>query len=289
MAELNLQEIHDFMISVAKKAGEMITSARPTTEAAGNKKNSVDLVTETDRAVEVFVSTTLREKYPDFQFIGEETYTPSTPLTPHPTFIVDPIDGTTNFVHTYPYVSISLGLLHNLVPTIGVVYNPFTDTLYTAIRGRGAFLNQSARLPLRTPEPMRGLSECLVAVEWGSDRSGNDFAVKSRTFARLAATKEEGGAMVHGLRSFGSAALNLCGVASGALDVYWEAGCWAWDVCAGWVILEEAGGIMVDANPGNWEPKVDGRRYLAVRGGVGQREIVEEFWACVEGAFEVGN
>ena len=94
--------------------------------------------------------------------------------------------------------------------------------------------------------------------------------------------------MVHGLRSFGSAALNLCGVASGGLDVYWEAGCWAWDVCAGWVILKETGGIMVDANPGNWEPKVEGRRYLAVRGGEGQKRVVEEFWGMVEGRFEVG-
>lgn len=128
-----------------------------------------------------------------------------------------------------------------------------------------------------------------MAVEWGSDRSGNDFAVKSGTFKRLAATKEEGGGMVHGLRSFGSAALNLCGVASGGLDVYWEAGCWAWDVCAGWVILHEAGGIMVDANPGNWEPKVEGRRYMAVRGGEGQKDIVEEFWNLVDGKFEVGS
>jgi myo-inositol-1(or 4)-monophosphatase len=94
--------------------------------------------------------------------------------------------------------------------------------------------------------------------------------------------------MVHGLRSFGSAALNLCGVASGGLDVYWEAGCWAWDVCAGWVILEEAGGIMVDANPGNWEPRVDERRYMAVRGGEGQKEIIEEFWGQVHGKCEVG-
>jgi myo-inositol-1(or 4)-monophosphatase len=129
----------------------------------------------------------------------------------------------------------------------------------------------------------------LVAVEWGSDRSGNDFKVKSETFKKLAATKENGGGMVHGLRSFGSAALNLCGVASGGLDIYWEAGCWAWDVCAGWIILEEAGGMVVDANPGNWNPEVEGQRYLAVRGGEGQKEIIEEFWGLVDGAFEVGT
>jgi myo-inositol-1(or 4)-monophosphatase len=248
----------------------------------------VDLVTETDQAVEKLVSTSLREKYPTFAFMGEETYKPGDKLTEAPTFICDPIDGTTNFVHRYPYVSISLGFAVNLEPTIGVVYNPFTKTLYSAIKGQGAYLDQTHKLPLTNPYPLEGLSSCLVAIEWGSDRSGNDFAVKSSTFSRLAATKENSGGMVHGLRSFGSAALNLCGVATGGLDVYWEAGCWAWDVCAGWVILKEAGGIVVDANPGNWEPRIDERRYMGVRAGEGQKEVVKEFWALVDGKFEVG-
>jgi myo-inositol-1(or 4)-monophosphatase len=250
---------------------------------------AVDLVTETDRAVETLISSSLSTKYPSYAFMGEETYKPGDKLTSTPTFICDPIDGTTNFVHRYPYVSISLGLAINREPVVGIVYNPFTQTLYSAIKGQGAFMNQSVRLPLTPPTPLEGLDSCLVAVEWGSDRSGNDFRVKSETFKRLAATRENGGGMVHGLRSFGSAALNLCGVASGGLDVYWEAGCWAWDVCAGWVILKEAGGIMVDANPGNWNPEVEGQRYLAVRGGEGQKEIVEAFWGLVEGAFEVGT
>ncbi|KAF2871999.1 hypothetical protein BDV95DRAFT_493017 [Massariosphaeria phaeospora] len=288
MADLNLQEIHDFMIAIARKAGERIVSATPTTEAAGSKMNSVDLVTETDKAVEKLISTSLREAYPTFSFMGEETYQPGDTLTAAPTFICDPIDGTTNFVHRHPYVAISLGLSVALVPTIGIVYNPFTQTLYSAIAGRGAYLNSTTKLPLTPPTPLETLNTCLVAVEWGSDRSGNDFAVKSQTFARLAAAREGGGGMVHGLRSLGSAALNLCAVASGGIDVYWEAGCWAWDVCAGWVILKEAGGIMVDANPGNWEPRIEERRYMAVRGGEGQKEIVEEFWGLVEGRFEVG-
>ncbi len=149
-------------------------------------------------------------------------------------------------------------------------------------------MNRTTRLPLKQkPEPLQGLSRALVAVEWGSDRDGVNWDVKTRTFARLGAPKEAGGAMVHSLRSLGSAALNLCAVACGTMDVYWEGGCWAWDVAAGWVILTEAGGAVVDGNPGGWQPEVDGRTYLAVRAAPsGQREIVEEFWGHVVGRFE---
>jgi myo-inositol-1(or 4)-monophosphatase len=231
-------------------------------------------------------------------FIGEETYTPGQRLSEAPTFIVDPIDGTTNFLHANQYVCISLGFVVNRTPQVGVVYNPFTSTLYTGIRGHGAFVRRTGpnfvnekaeRLPLRDQEPL-DLSTALVAVEWGSDRSGNDMAVKANTFRRLAASTDEGGAMVHSLRSLGSAALNLCAVAAGQLDAYWEAGCWAWDVAAGWCILNEAGGFMAGVNPGEWEVTLEGRRYLAVRaaGEEGQRQFIEKFWTFVEGKFEVG-
>jgi myo-inositol-1(or 4)-monophosphatase len=170
--------------------------------------------------------------------MGEETYKPGQKLSNKPTFIVDPIDGTTNFVHNYPYVSISLGLAVNHAPVVGVIFNPFTNWLYTGVRGNGSFMTNrnlpesdpeyKQKLPLRDPEPLGSLDTALIGIEWGSDRAGNDLKVKANTFRRLAASKEEGGAMVHSLRSLGSAALNMCGVASGHLDAYWEAGCWAW-------------------------------------------------------------
>ncbi|GAD95802.1 hypothetical protein PVAR5_4448 [Paecilomyces variotii No. 5] len=287
----DLQEIHDFLVDVAFKAGETINGALPTVSSTDSKKNSSDLVTEYDRAVEQQVSTALKEKYPQYDFHGEETYDPAHPLTDAPTFIVDPIDGTVNFVHGFPSVCISLGLAIKRTPVVGVVFNPFTQTLYSAIRGKGAYLNKTTKLPLKgtNVEPLRGLSNSLIAVEWGSDRSGQNFETKVRTFEKLGKTREEGGAMVHSMRSLGSAALNLCSVAAGTLDLYWEGGCWAWDVCAGWVILTEAGGIIVDANPGEWTPRLDSRKYLAVRGspnGKGQKDIVEEFWSHVQGRLD---
>ncbi|KAG4418411.1 hypothetical protein IFR04_008478 [Cadophora malorum] len=287
MADLNLQEIHDLLVNVAQEAGRMMLAATPSYLSSGTKKNSADLVTETDQAVEKMVSTRLLTAHPTFQFIGEETYYPGQKLTSSPTFIVDPIDGTTNFVHAFPAFCISLGFTVDKVPTIGVVYNAYLDELYTAIKGQGAFLvrggGEKQKLPLKQePEPLKDLSTCLVGTEWGSDRTGNNFALKCKVFSKLAASKEEGGAMVHSLRSMGSAALNLVSVASGQLDVYWEGGCWAWDVAAGWCILVEAGGIMVGGNPGDWEAEVEGRKYLAIRGAPsGQKEIVEEVWGVV--------
>lgn len=107
-------------------------------------------------------------------------------------------------------------------PVVGVIYNPFHDKLYTAIKGQGSFLNLTTRLPLRkTPDPLTGLKNALVAVEWGADRTGNNFEVKHQTYTKLARAVEDGGAMIHSMRSIGSAALNLCSVASGVLDMYW--------------------------------------------------------------------
>jgi myo-inositol-1(or 4)-monophosphatase len=229
-----------------------------------------------------------------YRFLGEETYHPGLTLTDAPTFIVDPIDGTVNFVHSFPNACISLGFAVQRRPVVGVVFNPFTNTLYSAISGRGAFMNRDIKLPLKGDniEPLNGLSNALIGVEWGSDRSGPNWDTKIRTFECLGKTREEGGAMVHSMRSMGSAALNFCAVAAGTLDLYWEGGCWAWDVCAGWVILTEAGGIVADGNPGNWDPQVDGRKYLAVRAspnGQGQKELVEELWSNMHGKFEYSN
>ncbi|CEJ61383.1 Putative Inositol monophosphatase [Penicillium brasilianum] len=290
MSTPNLKEIHDFLVSLAFKAGDIITNALPDNSGTDSKKNSADLVTEYDRAVENMISTSLKDKYPDYEFHGEETYDPASPITDAPTFVVDPIDGTVNFVHSFPYACVSLGFAIGRVPTVGVVYNPFTKTLWSAIQGQGAFRNQETRLPLKgdNVEPLSGLPNALVSIEWGSDRTGPNWETKVRTFEKLGQSKEDGGAMVRSFRSLGSAALNTCAVAEGTMDLYWEGGCWAWDVCAAWVILTEAGGMMVDGNPGGWETTLDGRKYLAIRGApqAGQKELVEEFWSFVQGRLE---
>ena len=140
--------------------------------------------------------------------------------------------GTTNFIHGFPFVAISLGLIYKKGPVLGVIYNPFLDYLYTGIKGQGSYLSKNKRppqkLPLSAPRPLPSLSQALIAVEWGSDRSQTAAGSKAESFLRLAgdpnhAKPVEGGRMAHSLRSLGSAALNFSMVAQGGMDMYWYA------------------------------------------------------------------
>jgi myo-inositol-1(or 4)-monophosphatase len=289
LQNLNLQKIRDVLITIAREAGKMIKAADPSVDTSDTKKNTSDRVTATDKAVEAMVKQRLFNEYPDFDFLGEESFKEGQELSDEPTFVCDPIDGTLNFIHGFPNVAVSLAFTVAKKSVVGVVYNPFRDELFTAIKGRGAFLTRYdgtvLSLPMkRNPDPLEGLNGCLVAVEWGSERQGPNWDLRSGVANKLLSSKATGGAMVHSVRSNGSAALDLCYVGAGWIDVFWEGGCWIWDICAGWLIVEEAGGLMAGANPQQWAPSLEGRSYLAVRGAPsGQHEVVEELWNTMDG------
>jgi myo-inositol-1(or 4)-monophosphatase len=172
------------------------------------------------------------------------------------------------------------------------------NELYSAADGQGAFLNQTTKLPLfdtKAIAPLKDLSECLVMTEMGADRSAAVISRKIDAIHNLVASKEDPGVrsviqnavgtQVHSIRSTGSAALNLCCVAKGVADIFWEIGCWEWDVCAAVVILREAGGIVLDGTiPGDQEVNIFCRRYLGIRP-TGDREsqmnIARQFWSVV--------
>ncbi|KAG0600163.1 hypothetical protein M758_11G011800 [Ceratodon purpureus] len=129
-------------VDAAKKAGQVILNSFHKAKAV-ELKGMHDLVTETDKACEEAIFKQLREAFESHKFIGEETSSiDGIPLlTDAPTWVVDPLDGTTNFVHRFPFVCVSIGLVINKVPVVGVVYNPILDELFTGIEGKGAFLN----------------------------------------------------------------------------------------------------------------------------------------------------
>lgn len=290
LAECDLNDAHDLLIDIAKDGGQiMLDAEHEFLVAAASKNNTSDLVTKYDMLVEQMVEKRLREVYPDFAFLGEETFKHGQKLENRPTFVCDPIDGTLNFSRGFPNCAISLALTIEKKPVIGVVYNPFRGDLYTAIKNQGANLTKMTtghryKLPLHSiPLPMPSLRSCLIAVEWGNQRKGPHWQLRTDVHKKLLTDKEEGGAFCKSIRSSGSAALDFCYVAQGILDVFWEGGVWIWDVCAGWCILEEAGGIVASANPGDWEPTLEGRLYFAVRQAKRkeQRAVVEELWGIM--------
>ncbi len=279
--EVNYELIKDALVDAAIYAGKIIKEFSGKMDYSS--KGNVDFVTEIDQKIEKIIHKTLTSQFPQFQFYGEESYVPGkTKLTDDPTFVVDPIDGTTNFIHGSPFSCTSLGFVVNKIPVIGVIYNPHLDELYTAIKGKGAYLN-GKRIPI-THKPL-SLRTSLMAIEWGVERHGNNFDVKTKTFKNLAHGKGDAKPMVHGFRSTGSAAMNVVHVATGLVDGYWQAGCWAWDICAGWIILEETGGKVFGANPGEWDVSVDRRAYLFVRGGTHEEQtaFIEDVWDNVGG------
>ncbi|KAF9999142.1 hypothetical protein BGZ80_004433 [Entomortierella chlamydospora] len=318
----DLESYLQFAIHLAKLAGPVILegfNSRFSPERSAllvKKGNTADLVTEWDQKVEKMVRAEIAEKMKGHLFIGEETVAAGEEcgLTDAPTWIVDPIDGTTNFVHGFPFVTISVGLAINQEPVVGVIYNPILNQLFTAAKGQGAYLSKidedprshGKRLPLSYPHrplPLPSLSMALVAGEYGSDRKADVIDPKVKSMRNLSAREPSslapGRAVghAHGIRCLGSATANLMAVAQGQMDVYWEVGCWEWDVCAGIIIVREAGGIVVD---GCGRQVTDGqlltgRRFLVVRACCGddgdtspeaslaaQKKIVEEVWSVVE-------
>jgi inositol-phosphate phosphatase/L-galactose 1-phosphate phosphatase len=224
-------------VEAAKLAGKIISQNFNQTKVVEHK-GQVDLVTETDKACEEIIFQHLKQIYPDHQFIGEETSAVygTADLTDAPTWIIDPLDGTTNFVHRFPFVCVSIGLAIGKIPTVGVVYNPILGELYTAIRGRGSFLNAS---PISSSSQSE-MIKALLATEVGTKRDKLTVDVTTDHINGLLFK-------VRSLRMTGSCALNLCGVANGRLDLFYELGYGGpWDVAAGVLIVQEAGGCVFD-------------------------------------------
>ncbi|GJJ10422.1 hypothetical protein Clacol_004648 [Clathrus columnatus] len=315
----DFETLLEFSKTLAQTAGKIIVEGSNAilNQDQGNvdeKKNSVDLVTQWDVKVEEHVKSEVAKTWPDFHFIGEETFSSGSEkpsLTDAPTFCVDPIDGTTNFVHGFPYACISIGMFYKKQPLLGVIYNPFLNEMYYGLKGSGSYvsfpyLDKPLRLPIASQRSLPSLSQALIGVEWGSDRRLSVMQQKATSFLRLAGDKDEipNARMAHSLRSLGSAALNYGQIARGGLDIYWEVGCWPWDVCAGIVIALEAGCYVTGSKNffkahrheeptlmTDWTELIWGRKYIVIRGIAdtpsekgrdAQRRLVQDFYDSVE-------
>ena len=226
------------MIKAARKAGRTLKRDFGEVEHLQvSLKGPGNFVTAADRRAEEIVYEELAHARPGYGFLGEEGGRREGPDKTH-TWIVDPLDGTTNFLHGIPHFAISIALEREGTMVAGVIYNPANDDLYTAERGKGAFLNdQRLRVAAR-----KRLADAVVVC--GLPHLGRgDLALGHK---ELAAVQRK----VAGLRRFGAAALDLAWVAAGRFDAYWERNLSPWDIAAGLVLVREAGGFVTDIDGG---------------------------------------
>lgn len=231
--------LRPFLEELVKEAGGILMRNFGLRQPA-NKKGAIDLVTQTDLESERVLVGAIRERYPNHRILAEEGERPEG--RGEHLWLIDPLDGTVNYVHGYPAFSITLALRHEDETLVGAVYDPLLDEFFYAERGAGATLNGA---PLRV-SPTERLQEALLATGFAYQRASlpdNNIAEFSRLVLR-----------VQGMRRGGSAALDLAHVAAGRLDGYWEMHLEPWDWAAGQVLVEEAGGKVSDLESGPWSP-----------------------------------
>lgn len=200
------------------------------------KSSWKDLVTVADKESEKVVVSTIIQSFPEHIIISEEGSISELSDQNSPfSWAIDPLDGTTNFCHSYPFFCTSIGIIYKGHSVVGVVYDPTRDELFTAIRGHGAYLNGR---PIRVSN-IRNLSEALLVTGFAYSGDNAFQRASHELFIHYNNT-------CHGIRRDGAAALDLCYVAAGRLEGFWEYGLNVWDVAAGSLIVSEAGGLVSD-------------------------------------------
>ena len=217
----------EFMEQLALDAGKIIRQDYFKTDTKLEYKGDIDIVTDTDLKCEEVIVSNIRKRYPYDCIITEEQEIINTESKRK--WIVDPLDGTTNFSHRFPFCAVSIGLEIDGIIKYGVVYTPIMNELFSAKKYNGAFLNGTRICVSKTDK----ISNCLVATGFPYDRFTNEDN-NLDNFNRLA-TK------IRGIRRLGSAALDLCYVAANRVNGYWEIRMETWDLAAGMLIAQEAG------------------------------------------------
>ena len=227
------------IIAIAREAGKIMLSFH--NAATHRKEGHYNFVTDADVAVQQYLQKQLTALLPDSRFFAEEK--DNEPLTGDLTFVVDPIDGTTNFMRGRNASAVSVALLKNKTPVFGAVYNPYADEMFSAEAGKGAFLNGQ-----KIHVSAFGFENALVTM----GTSPYDSTLAKRTLRAAETFLLEAG----DLRRTGSAALDLCDVASGRTDIFFELVLQPWDVAAGSLLVKEAGGRFISL--GHEAPYYDG-------------------------------
>jgi myo-inositol-1(or 4)-monophosphatase len=259
----------NIMMKAARKAARQLNRDFGEVEKLQvSVKGPANFVTAADRKAEQTLRDELMTARPGYSFVGEEGGRIDGPDKSH-TWYVDPLDGTTNFLHGIPHFAISIGLEREGTMVAALVYNPVSDEMFLAERGKGAFVNdQRLRVAGR-----RTMEDAVVAC--GLPHRGRGGLAEFRT--EFAAVQEQ----VAGLRRFGSAALDLAYIAAGRFDIYWERNLQSWDMAAGILLVREAGGYVTDC---------DGHDAMFAKGNIvaGNETLLKELLTILKKSATVG-
>ena len=226
------QQIHDLICAAECEAGELILHAHHI--IAEQKTDIRNVVTEYDRRVQEYMIRALSAALPEAHFFCEEMSHPDSLGVEH-VFIIDPIDGTMNFVHGFGHSCISTAYMHEGMIEVGVIFNPYRDELFSAIRGQGAFLNGR---PIHAPDlPLKECVTCFGSSPYYEDLTEKTFYLIRRAFEESLDIRREG-----------AAALDLCSVAAGRAGLFFELELSLWDYAAGALIAAEAGAVCCTVN-----------------------------------------
>jgi len=231
---INLSEVKKEVETLSKEVGQYQLKKFNKKLNITQKTSYLDLVSEVDKNSEEKIVSWIEENFPEHSILAEEGG--SVDKDSHYKWVIDPLDGTTNYIHGFPLFSISIALMKKEEPILGVIYIPYLNELYSAIKGRGAFLN-GERIRVNKKN---SLKESLLVTGFPYDLTEdkyNNITIFNRLLHKT-----------RGVRRLGSAAYDLACIASGKLDGFWELKLSPWDVKAGIIIIKEAGGKVIETD-----------------------------------------
>lgn len=249
------------LIEIIKQAGEMLKEGYHAKKDITFKAKK-DLVTKYDVGIENFLKEAFAKEFQDFSVIAEES--DNTSIEFNNSIIIDPIDGTTNFVNKVPHVCISVGVYKDKKPYIGIVYNPILEELYEAKRGEGAFLNGQKLQVSKESDFQKALISTGFPYTSGTHQA--DLADVMKKIEHILPRCQD-------IRRLGSAAIDLCYVARGTYEGYYEMNLKAWDVAAGLLIVQEAGGKISAVDGGEYRLFED--KYIVATNGYIHNELIK--------------
>lgn len=228
-----MEPILHIAIDAARTAGNTIMRAQQRLNSIKiAEKRPNDFVTEIDQRVEQEIIATIQKAYPSHSILGEES---GEIKGNEYQWVIDPIDGTRNFIHGFPHFAVSIAVIYKNKIEHGLIYDPVRQELFTASRGRGAHLNEHR---IRVSQRKR-LEECLLGTGFAYRHTNKDSALPGKIFQSIIPICGD-------IRRAGAATLDLAYVACGRLDGFWELGLKIWDIAAGILLIKEAGGIVCD-------------------------------------------